>query len=162
MRVSETRSALAISCSTEDFFMFITDFQQLKQFKGIPGIYRFHFIKNNKNYIGESMDLWDRIYNQYRDSIKANQNRPVIHAIKKYGWENVQIELMDYGCHLLNQTCRGALETALIIDYDSLIENQKGYNVCFGGNNRQGRVTPQKNNKKNESDLETKNQQWIY
>ena len=118
--------------------MFITDLKQLEQFKGVPGIYRFYFIKNNKNYIGEAIDLWRRITIQYPKEIKRNVSRSVVQAIKKHGWENIQIELLDWGNHLKEANERLALETACIEAYNSLTVNQSGYNICFFGHNWQG------------------------
>lgn len=124
--------------------MIITNFKQLlKNFRNIPGIYKFRFLTNkNKLYIGEADDIYDRIVNQYRDEIKSLTSktirRPIIKAIKKYGWTNIEIEIIDYGEHLRDKDTRIALETACILEYDTLIQNKNGYNVLLVGFNRKG------------------------
>ena len=112
--------------------------QTLDMFRKIPGIYKFHFIPNDKNYIGESIDLYDRIIDQYPQEMKGKETRPVINAILKYSWDNIEIELIDYGEHLRDRDTRLALETACIIEYNTLTKNKKGYNVCLIGNDNSG------------------------
>lgn len=128
--------------------MIINNFEQLENFKNIPGIYKFRFITNfNKQYCGEGDDLYDRLVRQYPQEIKKleknKKTRPLIKAIKKYGWENIEIEIIDYGEHLRDKDTRIALETACIIEYNSLIKNEHGilghgYNVSLGGMNMKG------------------------
>ena len=118
--------------------MIITSLKQWGDFDGIPGVYKFHFKPNLKNYIGETMDLWDRIICQYPNEIKYTEHRPVINALRKYGWENIEIELLDWGLYLADKETRLALETAAIVEYNSLIQDGKGYNVCLYGDSKHG------------------------
>jgi hypothetical protein len=83
--------------------MIITEMKQLEDFRGVPGIYKFRFIPNDKKYIGESADLWDRIICQYPNEIKYTEHRPVINALRKYDWENIEIELLDWGLYLADK-----------------------------------------------------------
>ena len=102
----------------------------------LPGIYKFNF-KNEKGYCGEGGNLKNRLTKSYNAEIRLNKKRrPVIFAIKEHGFP--QVELLDWGEHLKDKITRQALETACIIEYDTLVENGKGYNILLVGNNTMG------------------------
>lgn len=61
--------------------------------KNKSGIYVFTF-PNGKQYVGQSLDLYQRLKG-YRADVKGTGkdiNRPVISAIRKYGWVKTKIE----------------------------------------------------------------------
>lgn len=99
---------------------------------------RIHFLYkitnkiNCKIYIGQSVDTIRRWQAHKRDSEKENPTSIISKAIKKYGVENFKFEVIA--------ACRGwdnanEVETLLISQYNSLAENDKGYNVALGGYN---------------------------
>jgi len=99
-------------------------------FNRIPGIYIIQNNINHKYYIGESVDIKERLFT-HRNAI-GNQ---VIHsAIKKYGIDNfsVYVEYFSYfkKCDLLD------LEEQLIIKFNSLVPF--GYNISKRGNDSTG------------------------
>ena len=85
---------------------------------------------NNKNYIGQTVDPTSRWRGHRRDS--ADPKVPLQFAIKKHGASNFQFEIIA--------TCKGQdnaneLETELVAQYDSFVNNNKGYNATHGGMN---------------------------
>ncbi len=94
-------------------------------------LYRITCNINNKNYIGQTVDPTSRWRGHRRDS--ANPTVPIQFALNKYGTHNFEFEIIA--------TCKGQdnaneLETALVIQYDSFVNNGKGYNgnrVCVIG-----------------------------
>ena len=96
----------------------------------IPGIYKLTNKINGKCYIGESKHMFYRIETDHKKGGKQ-----IIHkAIKKYGWENFEIEVID-SFDYLDKTELLALEAAYIEYYNSLTVNLGGYgyNVCKCG-----------------------------
>lgn len=132
--------------------MIITNFEQLKDFIGIPGIYKFTNIKNNKIYIGEAQDLHERLVIGYRDEIKQEIERPIIYALINYGWKGFEIELINWGDDFKDIQARQALETACIEHFNSLTkdyENIKGngYNILLFSFSRVGTKHSEKTKK---------------
>ncbi len=85
---------------------------------------------NGKTYIGQSVDTNSRWRGHRRDS--ADPKVPLHFAIKKYGAHNFNFEVIA--------TCQGQdnaneLETYLVSQYDSFVNNGKGYNATHGGAN---------------------------
>jgi len=96
-----------------------------------PAIY---ILKNNKNgkvYVGETMNLRQRVYSYHKSNIDTP--RPILRAINKHGLENFSFEYQYYPDiskdELLN------IEEKLIKEYNSLM-SENGYNVCSRGQNR--------------------------
>jgi group I intron endonuclease len=97
-----------------------------------PGIYRFINLINGKPYIGKAKVLQDRIMQHHEP--KCNQ--VIDKAIKKYGWENFEIEIL-YEQEIFDNLELLALETAFIVFFESLT-TQGGYNVCLFGSDSSG------------------------
>jgi group I intron endonuclease len=81
---------------------------------------------NNKSYIGQTRrSLNERINNHKNEKVK---NTPLYNAIRKYGWENFDIQIID-NCEIskLNDN-----EIYWIVEKNTLYPN--GYNLTSGGN----------------------------
>ena len=97
------------------------------------GIY-IYFFPNGKTYVGQSVKLGKRLQH-YRRDVRNGDTRPVINAIRKYGWDNVRIE---YPFSVDTKTVNDidlsiildALEMRYIKEYDSTYPN--GYNMTGG------------------------------
>ena len=97
-----------------------------KEFKKLPGIYIIKNILNNKNYVGESVDVWHRMH-LHRSK---DRKQVVSKAIHKYGIENFVV----YVEYFPNFTKEDLLlfEQHLIKNMDCISPN--GYNICEIGN----------------------------
>lgn len=87
---------------------------------------------NNKIYIGQTNNLKRRIQEHKHD--KRN-NHPIHNAIKKYGWENFEIEILYQGENYNEE------EKKWITYYDSR-NKTKGYNIVSGGQDSCGEDNP--------------------
>lgn len=89
------------------------------------GIYKLTNLKNNKIYIGQSINIKNR-WNQHKN---IKNNTVISRAIFKYGWDNFKKEVIEY-CKKkeLNEK-----EIYWINFYNCLIP--RGYNVSLGGQN---------------------------
>ena len=93
------------------------------------GIYLLKNKINGKVYIGQATDLHRRKSSYQYPSVHARQRRPIIHAIKKYGWNNFNFSILE-ACPL---TELNAKEIHWINQYQST-NREKGYNISAGGN----------------------------
>jgi len=91
-------------------------------------IYRINCLINNKNYIGQTVQPHKR-WNQHRNDA-ANPKHPIHYAINKYGANNFIFEVI---ATCSTQEDANWAEEELIIQYDSLVKNGKGYNIALGG-----------------------------
>lgn len=131
MSVLETHFYFIELRSVESFFMIINNLNEIPK---AAGIYKLKNKINGKIYIGKAKNLKYRI-SSYRTEIRK---RPVINAIQKYGWENFEVELLHWDEKGMEKEILLALETAFIIEYNSLKENGLGYNICLIGNDTTG------------------------
>ena len=98
----------------------------------LKGIYIIKNIINDKCYIGQSVNLKDRMYS-YKN-IKCKNQSKLYNALNKYGYDNFKIDFLfttekDYNhIHILLDL----LEIYFIKKYDSV---NNGYNIKFGGAN---------------------------
>ena len=90
-------------------------------------IYRATNILNGKVYIGFDSS-WPKRKTEHKNSIKYDDNYKFYNAIRKYGWDNFNWEViyqsLDY------DHCFNTMETFFIIEHDSLAN---GYNGNKGG-----------------------------
>ena len=99
-------------------------------------IYRFKNTINNKSYIGQTNNIENRKRNHKSAAFntKSNEyNRPFYKAIRKYGWDAFQFEILEeipngFGIDYLNER-----EISFIDYYKSLV-SENGYNIAKGGN----------------------------
>lgn len=87
-------------------------------------VYRIHCIVTNMNYIGISINPEGRI------SAHANSPYPIGRAIRKYGWENFEVDIL-YLAKTRKEACK--LEIKEIAKYNCQAPN--GYNLTEGGDN---------------------------
>jgi group I intron endonuclease len=96
-----------------------------------PAIY---ILKNNKNgkvYVGETMNLRQRVYSYHKSNIDTP--RPILRAINKHGLENFSFEYQYYPDMSKDELLD--IEERLIKEHNSLMSGS-GYNVCSRGQNR--------------------------
>lgn len=97
------------------------------------GIY-IYFFPNGKTYVGQSIQLGKRLQ-RYKQEVKNGDKRPVICAIRKYGWKNIRIEYpFSIDRNSVNEIdlaiILDALEMRYIKEYESTYP--KGYNMTNG------------------------------
>lgn len=63
-------------------------------------IYKWTNLQNNKVYIGKAVDIAKRLRG-YRSEINKGGQRPIIKALRKYGFDNFQFEIIE-NCNNLN------------------------------------------------------------
>ena len=86
-----------------------------------------HRFPNGKVYIGcTSLELNVRFG---KDGNGYKSQERMYQAIQKYGWDNIQHELLD---QTNDRECASDLEQRYIAEYDSK-NPDKGYNTCLGG-----------------------------
>ena len=94
-------------------------------------IYKIIF-PNNKIYIGQTMHDLETRQKQHKNALLKGKDYPVYKAMKKYGWENLKWEIIDYADtkEELNQK-----EIYWIDKMQSYIKfkNSHGYNCTLGG-----------------------------
>jgi group I intron endonuclease len=87
---------------------------------------------NRKIYIGQTIEPTKRWNQHKRNAVSKNPQQIISLAIAKCGVDNFIFEIL--AC-CKNQDDTNYLETELVKQYDSFINNGKGYNVTFGGMN---------------------------
>ena len=85
-----------------------------------------HIAPNGKMYVGITSQKPE---NRWRDGYGYQRNTHLWNAIKKYGWENFQHEIIASN---LTQEEAGNMERILIRDLD-LMNPKHGYNMSIGG-----------------------------
>lgn len=109
----------------------IYDLGKALDYDPCPAIYILKNKINKKVYVGETMNLRQRVYSYHKSNI--NTPRPILRAINKYGLENFSFE---YHYHPnLSKDELLELEEKLIQEHNSLM-SENGYNVCSRGQNR--------------------------
>ena len=91
---------------------------------------------NGKKYIGQTVDFVKRHNSHICASYNKNNRAyklPFHKAIRKYGIENFTVEILKED--LKDYEEMDYWECFYIIEFDTLANNQKGYNVASGGNN---------------------------
>jgi group I intron endonuclease len=101
------------------------------EYKQCPAIY---ILKNNINgkvYVGETMNLRQRVYSYHKSNMDTL--RPILRAINKHGLENFSFEYQYHPNFSKDELLD--LEEKLIKEHNSLMSGN-GYNVCSRGQNR--------------------------
>ena len=97
-----------------------------------PGIYRFTCIPNGKVYVGRSINVYRRIL-EHRQQAKT-KNIPLYYAVRKYGWENFQVDLLER----VDDPDQLIPREQFWIDALRAAERGCGYNLCPRGDGPQG------------------------
>ncbi|MDY0199215.1 MAG: GIY-YIG nuclease family protein [Tenuifilaceae bacterium] len=116
----------------------------------MQGIYKWTNLINNKVYIGQASDIARRVRG-YRSELNKNSQRPIIRALRKYGFENFKFEILE---EVLNKEDLLIREQSWIDFYDSK-NREKGYNILdsdqspaeiysIGSNNVKARLNEEK------------------
>lgn len=98
-------------------------------------------LPNGKSYIGQThRELKERINEHIRKSkikTEIGYNYPFYKAIRKYGYENLEWEIIDYAdsSEELDEK-----EKYWISYYDTYIQHNKGYNQTIGGKGQNGLI----------------------
>lgn len=92
----------------------------------ISGIYKIVNKLNNKTYIGQSKDCYNR-WTQHKTKYKF-QNTPLYEDMRKYGIQNFYFKIIEK----IPECLLNAREKEYIEKYNTLIPN--GYNINKGGN----------------------------
>ena len=103
-----------------------------RNYKGIPGIYKWENRINHKCYIGQSIDLNKRLAHHFSNIKNNRYDNPLYRAIKKYGLENFDvtiIEVLEASDDLKSKL--DEREVYYIQKYNSYGKN--GYNQTLGG-----------------------------
>lgn len=106
-------------------------------------IYRFTNKLNGKMYIGFDSDYPSRIKSHYYvHRSKICPDYPFYNALKKYGWDNFQCEILYQSCDLEHTLDK--MENFFIKENNSHT-TQNGYNVTWGGQGTVGKLQSNKN-----------------
>ena len=91
---------------------------------------------NGKKYVGQTVNFNTRhqqhCYNSFYEN-SIDYNLPFHRAVRKYGIENFEINILKE--NLTSQCLLNFWESYYIDKFNSLVKNQKGYNVASGGFN---------------------------
>ena len=93
-------------------------------------IYRITNVLNGKIYIGKTVDTKRRWYNHRYDGSREFPKSIIGKAIKKHGCNNFTFDVI-FQC--TSEIDINWAECYFIQEYDSQINNNKGYNLSFGG-----------------------------
>jgi group I intron endonuclease len=85
---------------------------------------------NGKGYIGIASNGVKTRFNQHKHDAKKGASTPLHAAIRKYGVENFTIEVLGKTTNW-DEIC--LIEREMILKYDTLTQNGRGYNVSTGG-----------------------------
>lgn len=107
----------------------------------MPGLYLLTCKVNGKVYVGETLNLYDRI-SEHRCSENHEDNEQVIHlAIRKYGWRNFHVEvLVSFDPENITKEELIDIEERYIAKYDAT-NKEIGYNILKRGTSRKGYKT---------------------
>lgn len=118
----------------------------------MKGIYKWTNLINNKVYIGKSVNIPKRL-REYKYEVEKNNSRPIIRALRKYGFQNFRFEIIENCENLSNEQL---LEREQYwMNYYNSQNPQFGYNILnaietpaehfsIGSSNTKARLTEEK------------------
>lgn len=109
-------------------------------------LYKITNILNEKVYIGQTQNTVEERHQQHLNEAKRSNDRRLCQAINKYGEKNFTVEWIGSAW---SQEGANALEEALIAQYDSYRDFNKGYNMTPGGYQRPEGITYSEESKHN-------------
>ena len=100
------------------------------EYKGVAGIYKIINTRNNKCYIGSTVDLYKRANQHYNQLIKNKHVNKYLQASfnKNKDYFKISLEFPIYDKTVCDADIR-LIEQYFILKYDALNENN-GYNIC--------------------------------
>lgn len=104
--------------------------------RNIIGIYKIENLINNKIYIGQSVDIRERLYKHIWNSISSKDSRynsPLYSAIRKYGKENFDFSILEI-LDIEKDKSKERLNEREIYFIDKFNSYRDGYNLTEGGN----------------------------
>jgi len=113
--------------------------ENLEKYRNVSGVYKITNIRSGKVYIGQAMDLWNRISSGYIYTLpKGNcHNIHLQRAWDKDGGENFYIEIVET-CDIINLTER----EQFWINQTRCFNNKFGYNILeFAESNRGAKIS---------------------
>lgn len=120
-------------------------------------IYKITNTINNKVYIGQSVLTLNERINSYIKEVKySSKNRPIIAAMRKYGFHNFIFSILEKG--IVDKNILDKKERYYIQKYKALC-SEKGYNIELGGNGP-GKHSEDTKNKISKAQLGTKNHMY--
>ena len=120
-------------------------------------IYKITNIINNKIYIGQSiLTLNERISSYIKEVKYSSKNRPIIAAMKKYGFYNFVFSILEQD--IFDKKILDEKERYYIQKYKTLC-SESGYNVELGGNGP-GKHSEETKSKISKSQLGQKNHMY--
>lgn len=99
-----------------------------------PGIYKIQNIKNNKCYIGQSINLHKRLFHHINNYLNKRYNAPIYKAFEKYGIDNFSITILKTFDNPVTDKTKKLLdqyEQYYIKEFNSF--GSTGYNQTYGG-----------------------------
>ena len=99
------------------------------QYNGKHCLYKLTNKTNQKGYVGYTSNLKQRM-SAHRRNAREGKERAISAAIRKYGWDNFNIEIL---CCANSREEGLLLESNLIIQHNTFIGDGCGYNMTKGG-----------------------------
>ena len=92
----------------------------------MKAIYKWTNLVNGKVYIGKSVDIAKRL-REYRNEVNRGHERPIIRALKKYGFEQFEFEIIENCDNLSNEEILNREQYWM--DFYQSQDMAKGYNL---------------------------------
>lgn len=100
---------------------------------------------SGKNYIGQTINLFEKRNRQHINDAKNNSNKIFHISIRKYGIENFEYEILQ---HAFSKEELNKLEIYYIEKYNSYYKNGNGYNMTLGGEGANGYIPTKEDREK--------------
>lgn len=111
-----------------------------------PGIYKITNIKNNKNYIGSSINMKNRIKKHYYElNNNVHNNKYLLRSYNKYGEKYFFVEILEIFDNITKNKLL-KIEEKYIILYDSL---KNGYNLILNNKEHFKKINKSENHIQN-------------
>lgn len=120
----------AVSITEEEYVQYtLEEIKKIYPYKqGYGYIYQILNLKNNKKYIGSTVNPYKRLKTHIRDAYIESRkiyNYPLQRAIRKYGIENFKFCILASEIPINNLACQ---ENYYIVKYNTLVNGGYGYN----------------------------------